>query len=56
MKAEEEKIKIRATIGANDADWAMIQKAIKKSKKGQAEYLREAALKDAREIIGKAGK
>ena len=56
MKAEEEKIKIRATIGTNDADWAMVQKAIKKAKKGQSEYLREAVLKDAREVVGKAGK
>ena len=56
MKAEEEKIKIRATIGTNDADWAMVQKAIKKAKKGQSECLREAVLKDAREVVGKAGK
>ena len=51
MKSEEEKIKTRANIGANDADWATIRQAIEITGKEQSLFLREAAVKEARRII-----
>lgn len=56
MKNEEQKIRSRVNIGANDADWETIQKAIAIKGVPQSEFLREAALKEARRIVGKAGK
>ena len=51
MKSEEEKIKTRANIGANDADWATIRQAVEITEKEQSLFLREAAVKEARRII-----
>lgn len=57
MKSEEEKIKTRANIGANDADWATIRQAVEISGKEQSLFLREAAIQKARSVIArKAGK
>lgn len=57
MKNEEEKIKTRANIGANNPDWATIRQAIEITGKEQSLFLREAALKEARRIVAKkAGK
>lgn len=51
MKNEEEKIKTRANIGANDADWAAIRQAVEITRKEQSLFLRDAAVKEARRII-----
>ena len=51
MKNEDEKIKTRANIGANDADWATIRQAVEISGKEQSLFLREAAIKEAKRII-----
>lgn len=51
MKNEEEKIKTRANIGANNPDWATIRQAIEITGKEQSLFLREAALKEARRIV-----
>lgn len=57
MKNEEEKIKTRANIGANNPDWATIRQAIEITGKEQSLFLREAALKEARRVVAKkAGK
>lgn len=57
MKNEADKIKTRANIGANDADWATIRQGVLASGKEQSIFLREAAIQKARSVLArKAGK
>lgn len=51
MKSESDKIKTRANIGATDPDWETIQQAVAIKGVPQSEFLREAALKEARRIV-----
>jgi uncharacterized protein (DUF1778 family) len=55
LKNEEEKIKTRANIGANDADWATIRQAVVLTGKEQSIFLREAAIQKARSVLARKG-
>jgi uncharacterized protein (DUF1778 family) len=54
MKPESEKLKSRTSLAANDADWAMIQKAAKILGVPSSQYLRETVVNDAAQVVAAA--
>ena len=56
MKAKNERIKAQGSVCTTDADWAIVERAIKKAGTYKSIFLREAVMAAANAIVGKAGK